>query len=155
MKNQDLECGLSCLIASALFGSMLYTMLYQDKHKIMQEFQQTLTVEQIAIYKKIINERMRLYIEGLLIGLLLGFIYLSYCKRSIYSACIFTMIVLIVNNGYYLLHPKTQYMVPYLETEEQRVAWLNIYVSMKNRCHRGMVLGAVAYLLVGYYASRT
>lgn len=155
MINQDLECGLSCLIASALFGSMLYTMLYQDKHKIMQEFQQTLTVEQNAIYKKIINERMRLYIEGLLIGLLLGFIYLSYCKRSMYSACIFTMIVLIVNNGYYLLHPKSQYMVPHLETEEQRVAWLNVYVSMKNRCHRGMILGAIAYLLVGFYASRT
>lgn len=153
MKTQDLECGISCLIACALFGSMLYTMLYQDKHTIMTAFQKTLSPEQSVIYKKIINERMRLYIEGLLIGLLLGFIYLSYSKRSVYSACIFTLIVLITNNGYYLIHPKSEYMVPYLNTEEQRRAWLNVYVSMKNRCYKGMILGALAYLLVGYYAS--
>ena len=153
MKFTDLECGLSCLIASALFGSMLYMMLYYDKENIMANFQSTLNDNQNAIYQKIIKERMRLYIEGLILGLLLGFIYLMYVKKSMYSACLFTLIVLGVNNSYYLLHPKSDYMVKYLETVEQREAWLHVYTSMKHRCYMGMVLGALAYLIVGFYAS--
>lgn len=151
MKISDLECGLSCLIASALFGSMLYMMLYYDKENIMMNFQSTLNEKQNAIYQLIIKERMRLYIEGLIIGLLLGFIYLMYSKKSVFSSCLFTLIVLGVNNSYYLLYPKSDYMVKYLETEEQRDAWLNVYTSMKNRCYMGMILGVISYLIIGLY----
>lgn len=153
MKISDLECGLSCLISSALFGSMLYMMLYYDKENIMMKFQSILNDKQNEIYQLIIKERMRLYIEGLIIGLLLGFIYLMYSKNSMFKSCLFTLIVLGVNNGYYLLYPKSDYMVKYLETEEQRTAWLNVYTSMKHRCYIGMVLGAASYLIIGLYVN--
>lgn len=150
---KQLDCGLSCLLASMLFGSMLYTMFSYGKHDLFKNFNNLLNEEQKLIYKKIMKERMRLYLEGLLIGLLLGFIYLQYSKKSIYSACVFASIILGVNNLYYLLHPKSAYMLTHLTTTEQNVAWLEIYKFMKNRCYMGMILGAAAYILVGYYAN--
>ena len=53
MKISDLECGLSCLISSALFGSMLYMMLYYDKENIMMKFQSILNDKQWVIPKSL------------------------------------------------------------------------------------------------------
>lgn len=147
---KNLECGLSCLLASMFFGSMLYSMLYYDKNTVFINFNSTLDEYQKQVYREIMRERMRIYIQGLLFGLLCGFIYLQYTTKSIYTACVFTVIVLGINNLYYILIPKTKYMLQYLNNQEQTNAWLDVYKSMKHRCYMGMVLGAVSYLLIGY-----
>ena len=50
-----------------------------------------------------------------------------------------------------MLKKKSDYMVPHLETKEQRVAWLNIYREMQYRCKMGFVLGIIAFMLFGLF----
>ena len=63
-------CGLLCLIAAGLFGSMLYVLLSHGKDSTSSQFARVLNPEQTAIYNNIVQERMTIYIYGLILGLL-------------------------------------------------------------------------------------
>ena len=146
------ECQLGCLLAVAMFAGQLYIMFNYNKKRLLDRFDSLLNEEQRATYKLIVNERLKLYVQGIILGLVLGFIYLSIASnKTMGRACIFTVIVLSTNYFYYMLYPKSDYMVPYLNTQEQRVAWLDIYREMQYRCKMGFLLGLVAYLLLGYF----
>ncbi len=49
-----------------------------------------------------------------------------------------------------MIVPKSQYMLPLLHTEEQRLRWLDVYTEMKYRHILGALLGVVAYLVLSY-----
>ncbi len=146
------QCQVGCMIAVALFAGQLYVMFNYNKHKLLDRFDALLNQEQKARYKNIIDERMKLYVHGMILGVVLGFLYLGMVpSQTLGRACIFTMIVLGINNMYYILMPKSDYMVPHLTTKEQRVAWLHIYREMQYRCKMGFVLGLLGYLILGYF----
>ena len=54
-----------------------------------------------------------------------------------------------VNYFFYILHPKTDYMVLHLNTEKERKAWLDIYKTMQFNYHLGFALGLVGMMFVG------
>jgi hypothetical protein len=144
------KCGMNCLIATGLFTSMLYVMLNPNKDKVHRDFEALLDDSQRELYQSVIQERMNLYVQGLVLGLLLGFVYLNYISTpDTRSACVFTIIVLGVNNLYYGVMPKSAYMLPSLTNPQQVEAWLAVYKEMKRRCVLGFILGAIAYLLIG------
>lgn len=144
------KCGMNCLIATGLFTSMLYVMLNPNKDKVHRDFEALLDDSQRELYQTIVRERMNLYVQGLVLGLILGFVYLNYVSTpDTRSACIFTIIVLGVNHLYYGVMPKSAYMLPSLTNQQQVEAWLNVYKEMKHRCVLGFILGAIAYLLIG------
>ena len=96
------------------------------------------------------KERLNIYIQGMLLGLVFGFLYLhAVGEKDISRACMFAVIVLGTNYFYYILKPKSDYMVKHLETKEQRLAWLDIYKEMQFRCKMGFVIGAVAFIIYG------
>jgi uncharacterized protein YacL len=139
-----------CLIGAALLGSMIMSMLASKKSKNFVNFMNILDNNQQQIYKKIIKERMNIYIQGMVIGILLGvlFSYNSSFNRE-QRTCIFIVIALGFNYLYYSLYPKTTYMIQHLKTPEQNTAWLKIYKEMKFRCKIGLILGIVGYILLG------
>ena len=145
-------CDLACLIATGLFGGKIYLMINYDKTKLLHNFDALLNNEQKERYRRIMKERLTIYIHGMIIGLLLGFLYLTRTpNKNTGRACLFTVIVLGTNYLYYMLKKKSDYMVPHLETKEQRVAWLNIYREMQYRCKMGFVLGIVSFMLFGIF----
>ena len=145
-------CDLWCLIATALFASMLYMMLNPRKSDIINNFQKPqLTPDQNAIYVEIVNERMRIYLISITVALVLGFLYLQLNNnKSVSRVCVFTVLVLFASNMLYLIAPKSKYMVTYLKTEEQRNAWLAVYKEMQYRKVIGILLGIAAYVLFSY-----
>lgn len=143
-------CQAWCGIAAGLFGAMLYLMFNPNKGNIINDFQNSLSPEQNAIYLDIKNERMTIYLVGLLIGLLVGMMYLRLQKNSLVRTCVFTVLVLGITYVFYMLVPKSKYMVTYLDTEEKRKKWLNVYVEMKYRHYMGFILGLMAYLILGH-----
>ena len=83
------KCGMNCLIATGLFTSMLYVMLNPNKDKVHRDFEALLDDSQKELYQSIVRERMNLYIQGLVLGLILGFVYLNYVSTpDTRSACI-------------------------------------------------------------------
>lgn len=146
------QCQFACLVAIGMFSGQLFVMFNNKKGKLFKKFDSLLDENQKNMYKSIIDERMNHYIQGMVIGLILGFTYLCIVpSNTIGRSCLFTVIVLGANSFYYTLRPKSNYMVPHLNTQEQRVAWLEIYKEMQHRCKLGFLLGMVAYLILGYF----
>lgn len=143
-------CQLWCLVASGLFGAMLYLMFNPNKNIIITNFQKSLTPEQNQVYNEITKERLNIYLVGLVIGLVVGFLYLKNEKNTLVRSCVFTVLVLAITHIVYLLAPKSKYMVTYLDTEEKRNKWLDVYKEMKYRHYMGFILGMIAYLLLSY-----
>ena len=139
------NCSLSCLIAFALLGSMLYMLFSCNKNDKIIYFLSLLDEKQQKIYKNIAQERLNIYLQGWVLGLIIGFIYLRYySKNSHPTYCAFVAIVLGVTYAHYTLMPKSTYMLDHINNGEQASAWLGIYKEMKYRCHMGMILGVVA-----------
>ena len=88
--------------------------------------------------------------EGMVIGIVIGIIVVFNAKLSNnVKICMFISIALGVNYLYYILTPKSTYMLEHLSSVEQNVAWLGIYKEMKLRCHIGAVMGILGYILIG------
>mgnify|MGYP001370774544 CR=1 FL=1 len=140
-----------CVIAFALLGSMVFMLFNTDKNDTIMYFLSLLNQEQQEIYKNITQERMNIYLQGFVLGIILGIIYLKTTKdRKAPTYCIFVAIVLGVTYIHYTLMPKSTYMLEHIETAEQAQAWLQIYRKMKKNCHMGMVLGVVALPFICY-----
>jgi hypothetical protein len=145
-------CNLACLIATGLFSSKVYLMVNYKKNVLLKQFDAILSEDQKERYQKIMKERLTIYLEGIILGLILGFIYLKSLKeRSTGGACLFTVIVLGTNYLYYMLSKKSDYMIQHLKTEKQRIAWLNIYKEMQYRCKMGFVFGIISFMLYGLF----
>ena len=72
-----IDCSLSCVIAAALLGSMVYMLFNYDKNNKILYFMSLLNPEQQEIYKNISKERLNIYLQGWTLGLILGLIYLN------------------------------------------------------------------------------
>lgn len=140
-----INCSISCVIAFALLGSMLFMTFSMDKNDKIIYFLSLLSPEQQLIYKNIVKERLHIYLQGFVIGLIIGLIYLRYYPKSKASTyCVFTALVLGFTYIHYTLMPKSTYMLEHITNQEQSAAWLGIYKTMKYRAHMGMLLGVIA-----------
>ena len=54
------------------------------------------------------------------------------------------------NYLYYILSPKTTYMVQHLDNKDQIDEWLKIYRTMQVKYHVGLVLGILAIMIFAY-----
>ena len=144
------ECMSYCLIGSAFVGSMILTMLASKKSKRFNDFMLLLDEEQKQIYRSVIDERMSIYIQGMVLGIAVAIILVFNSKVSnSVKICMFITIALGINYFYYILSPKSTYMLEHVSSVEQNVAWLGIYKEMKLRCHIGAIMGIIGYILIG------
>ena len=145
-----MACINTCLIGSGFLGSSILTMLASKKSKNFVEFNNVLTPQQRETYKKITQERMNIYIQGLVIGSVLAVLMSQMVKLDKNKkVCLFVVIALGFNYAYYTLYPKSTYMLQHLTSKEQNQAWLNIYKEMKTRCMVGLLLGLAGYIILG------
>lgn len=142
-------CISSCLIGAGFLGSSILTMLKSKNSGTFKKFDHLLNIKQKEIYKKVINERASIYTQGIIIGTILGLLSMSMIKTNkISKVCIFIVIALGFNYLYYMLYPKTTYMLLHLTNQKQNEAWLNIYTEMKKRCILGFILGVIGYFIL-------
>jgi hypothetical protein len=143
-------CVLVCSAAAAFFGGMVFVSLNPYSKDKLNKLMSLLTPDQTQVYKEISRERMHIYLMGLVLGLLLGFIYLYHGAKTtgLSRTCGFVFITMATTYLFYLLYPKSKYMLSYLTTDDQRAAWLDVYRSMQYKQYMGMVLGVIAYVLV-------
>jgi hypothetical protein len=143
------SCTLICMGAAALFGSMLYVSFNPYKHDVLTQFINTLDSQQQQIFLQIHEERMKIFVLALIIGLICGTIVLLFMsEHGIIRSCSFTLVTLTVTYLVYILYPKSKYILNYLVRPNQKTAWLRVYKTMQYRSYMGMLLGAGAYLLV-------
>lgn len=159
-----------CLIALIFIGASLYTTISQCKP--CEELKQNLDPSQLEIYSNIVKERLYDYYIGLILGIVLALIYYKYNSNSnngsngndngksegnnsnlasngsrICMICIYLAIILSTQFLYYMLVPKSKYMLDYLNGDQIKL-WLETYKTMKNKYYLGALFGIIAYFIL-------
>jgi hypothetical protein len=151
-------CGITCSVGLMFLIANLYVTFTADKTKQKQEFYNTLSEDKIEKYENIIKERRDIYLKGYGLGLILAFISLFLYekfggndkRKGLNKVCFIGGITLLVNYFYYMLSPKTDYMILHLNKENQREKWLNINKTMQFNYHIGLLLGIIASMVLAY-----
>ena len=151
-------CRTSCFIAIIFLIANFYTMFMCTNSKQKQQFFNTLDTDQKKIYTKIINERKTIYYTGFAVGIIISIILLNLdfkflklikSKRE-KNVCFIVATTFIINYLFYIIYPKTSYMILHLNDKQQIKEWLNVYRSMQLNYHMGFVFGIIA---VGFFAN--
>mgnify|MGYP001487139635 CR=1 FL=1 len=148
-------CTRGCLVATVLLIASASSTYAAGKHEVLAEFEATLDPELARRYKAIVRERGTIYAKGLGMGLAIAAATLLLGRKAfkfsgLGAACVAVAAVMVTSILFYLLHPKSDYMVRHLEEEEQRTAWLKVHRHFQTSYVSGLVLGcASAAVLAG------
>ena len=147
------NCNL-CIIAVVFLIANIFTIISCNSDNYKQNFKNLLTKQQNLIYEKIITERTIIYYSGYALGIILSiltiFIMTKIMKIKLATTslvCIIGAITFITNYLYYILYPKSDYMLLHLNDKKQIEGWLDIYKTMQFKFHLGFVFGIIAVII--------
>jgi hypothetical protein len=141
-------CSITCTISAIFIIGMIYFYNASYKSKAGDIYKNQLTQQQQQVYDKIIKERLGISMKGYFLGAILSLfiVYFNYKKKSMKPAstvCLVLTVCFISNYFYYILSPKSDWMLNHVESKEQTQAWLQMYRSCSYNYHMGLVLGIV------------
>jgi len=149
-------CRTSCSISAVFVIGMIYMTNAMTNTELVKKYQDQLSEELQTKYKSIVEERTRIYYTGYILGFLLSALLILYntqIRKSRISTttmvCTTLAISFITSYFYYVLSPKKTHMLEHIKTEEQTIAWLEMYKGMQYHYHVGLLVGLVA---VGIFA---
>lgn len=150
-------CTLSCMISTIFIIGMIYFYSMSDKNVIVQQYKSSLSQELQQRYEKISRERMNISYQGYILGVIisLGIIFYNVKIKSVKMnnvslICTVTATSFIVNYFYYMLSPKTDWMLSYMNNEKEIKSWLSMYREMQFNYHMGLVLGIIAVGILAF-----
>ena len=144
-------CNISCVISTVFVIGMIYFYNITDKSKIVKHYKATLPTDLQKRYEKITEERKRISYYGYILGLILSLFIIFYnIKVKHYKLNNFSLVCTVMatcfltNYFFYMLYPKTDWMLNHVSNQQQTRAWLIMYREMSFNYHAGLVLGIVA-----------
>jgi hypothetical protein len=151
-----MACAVSCMISAIFVIGMIYFYNLTDKSAIVKHYKSSLSSDLQKRYEKISEERTNISYQGYALGVIISFGIIFYnlrFKRSPMntSALVCTVVAtaFVTNYFYYMLSPKSDWMLNHLINKEEIKAWLLMYREMQFNYHMGLVLGIIA---VGIFA---
>ena len=147
-----------CLLATILIGIYLSMLAVIHKSDMFQKFRKSLTNYQKDKYIIIVRERSRIFYTAITLSLiisgLLSSLLVNYNNNNNNNIiCFFIASCLSLTTLIYLFYPKTDYMIKYLNTSEQRNSWLAINNSFKKAKYIGLLTGTIGYFISATYLS--
>ena len=149
-------CTTSCIVAGAFVISSIFVSLRVDKSTLKDPLFQLLSNENKQRYVNIANERKNIYLKGFGLGFIISIFALFVLNNNkmfkvnkLVNICFVLATSFSVNYFFYILHPKSDYMVLHLKDDKEKQAWLNIYKTMQFNYHLGFALGLVGMIFVG------
>ena len=149
-----MPCYVSCALATIFVIASIFMTNMTQKNKTIQTYQSQLPSNLQNIYKKITDERQRIYYCGYALGLILSIIIIVYKNQkripmtNATMVCTVITVSFITNYFYYSLSPKSTYMLEHINSPEQTKAWLTMYKAMQYYWHAGLVLGIIATMFL-------
>ena len=150
-------CALSCMLSTVFVIGMIYFYNATDKSEIVKTYKAKLSPELREKYEKITKERMAISYKGYLLGFVLSLLIILYNVYSRPKAfnlfslmCIVVSTSFLTNYFYYILSPKSDMMLNYLNTKEEIKAWQVMYREMQYNYHMGLVLGIVGVGILAF-----
>lgn len=148
-------CKINCAIAIIFLSATIYLHITVDKDKLITPYIEQLSEHQQMRYYNIVHERRNIYFQGLFLGLIFSLLVIFYNYYFLRNklgqmniVCLSGAISLATQYFYYMIRPKSDYMVLHLETVKQKQLWLKIYRTMSKKYHIGLLLGVIASLFL-------
>lgn len=145
-----MACSLSCAISAIFVIGMIYFYNMSDKSEIVKHYKASMSSDLQKRYDKISEERLRISYQGYIIGFILSLCIVFYnlkIKRSkmnnVALVCTVVATSFATNYFYYMLSPKSDWMLNHLQNKEEVRAWLLMYREMQYNYHMGLVLGII------------
>jgi len=149
-------CPTSCIIAGAFIISSIFVCLRVDKQTLKDPLFNLLSEENKKRYINIASERKDIYLKGFGIGFIVSVIALLFLNNNkmfkvtkLVNICFVLATSYTINYFFYILHPKSDYMVLHLKNTEEKHAWLDIYKTMQFNYHLGFALGLIGMIFIG------
>ena len=141
-------CSITCTISAIFIIGMIYFYNATRKSGVADKYKEQLNAEQKVAYDNIVKERLGISIKGYILGAILSFAIIAYTykKKSFNTkttVCMVLATCFLTNYFYYMLTPKSDWLLKHVESKEQTQAWLQMYRSMQYQYHFGLVLGIV------------
>jgi uncharacterized protein YacL len=122
-----------------------------NKSEIVKHYKKSLPSDLQKRYDNITDERRRISIYGYILGLILSLFVVFYNIKikghnlnTFALVCIVMATCFVTNYFYYMLSPKSDWMLNHVSNQQQTRAWLLMYREMSYNYHAGLVLGIFA-----------
>jgi len=152
-----MPCSISCSISAIFLIAMIYFNNATVNSKVVKHYKESLPSNLKVLYDKISKERLSISAYGYVLGFILSLIIIFYNTKikgnrlgtkslvcTVAATCFFT------NYFYYMLSPKSDWMLNHLNTPEQTKMWLQMYREMQYNYHFGLVLGIAAVGMMAF-----
>lgn len=141
-------CYISCGLAAGFLTASLYMLIFPNKD--VNDMKELSNVSK-DLYSKIIKERLTIYILSTIMGIVvasaLGF-YWGTSVPQLQKVCWMILTIFVTQILLYTIIPKSDYMLNHITNNQESKAWLNIYLSMKNKYLWSFLLGIIGYSLL-------
>ncbi len=145
-----MACSVSCSISLIFIIGMIYFYNATSKSEVVKQYKTKLPKDLQVRYDKIASERMMISYYGYGLGFLLSLAIIFYnikMKSKLLNnsslVCIVLSVSFFTNYFYYMLSPKTDWMLNHVKNPEETKAWLQMYREMQFNYHLGLVLGII------------
>jgi uncharacterized membrane protein YkgB len=129
---------------------MIYFYNATSKSEVIKQYKTRLPKDLQIRYENISRERMMISYYGYGLGVLLSLAIIFYNKKmkgkllsNSSLVCIVLSVSFFTNYFYYMLSPKTDWMLNHVKNPEETKAWLQMYREMQFNYHLGLVLGII------------
>lgn len=139
-----MDCYFYGIIGLGLLSASIATLtVTKEQHDVLRN---VFSKELDKKYENIIIERRNHYIMGLILGIFISFVISKnvIILNNFARLMLFLTITLGTAVMFYMIIPKSDYMLNHLKTPEENKKWLEIYKTMKSRYFIGFVLGMLA-----------
>jgi len=144
-------CSVSCMIAAVFVIGMIYFYNMTGKSEIVKNYMEKLPADLQKRYELIAKERKMISYKGYALGVALSLCiiiyntqFLSQKMSTSATICLVIATSFLTNYFYYILSPKSDWVLNHTKTQEQVKAWLVMYREMSFNYHAGLALGIVA-----------
>ena len=146
-----MACAISCMISAIFVIGMIYFYNLSDKSEIVKHYKSSLSSDLQKRYEKITKERTNISYQGYALGVILSLGIIFYnlkIKRSRMNTtalvCTVVATAFVTNYFYYMLSPKSDWMLNHMSNQQEIKSWLLMYREMQYNYHMGLALGIIA-----------
>jgi hypothetical protein len=144
-------CGTACFVAVVFTLSTLLFPLLLDREVVGSYHSKLPPAAQTAL-KAATKERSMLAFRGLVLGMIVGAVTVLLLGKTgkAMGVCVLASIAFVVQFLYYMLSPKSAWVVKHLHTTEQRKDWVKVYREYQTGYYGSIAIGVIGAGLLGY-----
>ena len=151
-----MPCTISCMISAVFIIGMIYFYNMTNKSEIVKHYKDKMPTDLQKRYENISEERRKISIYGYILGFILSLFIIFYNLKlkgarlnNTSLVCTVMATCFLTNYFYYMLTPKSDWMLNHINNPELVKAWLQMYREMSYNYHAGLALGIIG---VGIFA---